>query len=477
MSDAPTSHLVRDQFGSAVVGAINAARLQSEILQQDLQDQAFLKAMAQIEKVREFVGTPEKILGNLLTKHGEIAEQVEVGVRNARAALAQQELPATFDGIGRTAATDYRIDGVDVQSKFINSVSKNLDHVLDHMDRYIEFGRDGAYHIPKDHHDAIERVLKGEPVEGLSRRTIDAIHAKVGEIEEKSGRSFNEVVKPSVSRYDEVQQGKIHETLEKHESELQTENQQRKDQVTQDHQPSIQEGLRATGAAAAVGGALSLCTALYAKYKEGKNPFRGDFTNDDWKELGLTTVKGTAGGAVAGGLIYGLTNYAGLSAPFAGAVVSAAKGVVSLTADLQAGKIDFDQFVSLGLIVCSESAVVGLATAAGQTLIPIPIVGAVIGSLAGKLLAEFATGKTEEVANRMRADMKTFLEKVDERYRAVVRLIEAEFEKLGKLTEAAFDLSLNTGLLERSVDLARAYGLDDAVIIKSTEELDDFMLS
>ena len=72
--------------------------------------------------------------------------------------------------------------------------------------------------------------------------------------------------------------------------------------------------------------------------------------------MGLASGKGFVGGAVAGGAIYALTNYAEMSAPFAGAIVSAAKGMASLSTDLAAGRISSDEFVDLGLIVCAEAA-------------------------------------------------------------------------------------------------------------------------
>ncbi|MCW3596823.1 hypothetical protein, partial [Burkholderia cenocepacia] len=109
--------------------------------------------------LREFIGEPGKILGRMDTKHGEIAEQVEVAVRRARDFLAQVAPGATFDGVGRTAPMDYRIDGVDFQSKFINGSSKGLTHVLEHMGKYKAFANGGVYHIPKDQHAQILDVL------------------------------------------------------------------------------------------------------------------------------------------------------------------------------------------------------------------------------------------------------------------------------------------------------------------------------
>jgi hypothetical protein len=469
------SQMYKDQVSGSIVQTINEARIQDEIIKITAQDAAFTKVIEQIDQVRHFLGSPENILGSELTKHGEIAEHVEVGIRNARAALSQQAMPATFDGVGRTAPTDYLINGVDVQSKFINGINNNLNHVLEHMEKYSYFGRDGSYyHIPKDAHETISKIMAGENG-GLAEKTANSIREKVHLIEQQSGQSFNAVVQPSVSNYADVQQGKVFATLDGHESELKQGNEKIQDRIIQDHQPNLQEVATAASMAAAVGGALSLATSVYGKYKQGKNLFKGDYSPDDWREVGIETAKGAGIAAVAGGSIYLMTNYASMSAPFAAAVVSAAKGVSSLVNQLNAGEIDFDQFINMGMIVCSESAIVGVATVAGQTLIPLPLAGAVIGSLAGRILAEFATGKTAKVAKRIRQEMDNFLEMLDEKLQYVFQTINAEFDRLGNLTAAAFDLDRNRALLNSSVQLAQAYGVASGQIITNHSQLDDFM--
>ena len=87
-------HQTTQIIGSIVAGENlhHAELLRSSLEGQDL---AFAKAVEQISKVRDFVGSPEHILGSNLTKHGEIAEQVEVGVRNARDFLRQHPISAT----------------------------------------------------------------------------------------------------------------------------------------------------------------------------------------------------------------------------------------------------------------------------------------------------------------------------------------------------------------------------------------------
>ena len=479
MSHHKTSkeHLISDQLNAAIVGVLNNQRIQDEIIKQAAQDVAFSTAIEQVDKVREFIGNPGSILGSALTKHGEIAEQVEVGIRNANAALNQQNMTATFEGIGRTAPADYSVDGVFVQSKFINGVNNNLDHVLKHMDKYSDFGRDGSfYHIPKDTYQTIEKIRLGLPVDDLSEKSKAAILNKIQEIERNTGKPFEQVVKPGISDYSDVQQGKVVETLDKHEQKLKQENEELKEKIENEHKPSWGGAAQAAVIAGVVGGTISLGVSLYGKYKQGKNPFKGEFSQEDWKEVGITTAKGAGGGAIAGGAIYLLTNNAALPAPFAGAIVSAAKGISSLMADYKSGKITFEEFTDLGLMVCAESAIVGLATAAGQTLIPIPILGAVIGSLAGKILAEFSLGKGKDIAERMRKDMVDYMRKIDDSYCEIIIKIDKEFDRLGKLTEAAFDLKRNSDLVFASANLARAYGVAEKNIISSSSELDNFML-
>ena len=467
----------KDQLSGVVIDSINRDRIATEAVKQNIQDANFLRANDELNKVTEFIKHPENILGSAATKHGEIAEQVEVGVRRANDALHNDNMTATFEGVGRTAPEDYIIKGVDVQSKFINGTHHNLSAVLDHMDKYDQFGRDGSYyHIPKDAFQIIESVRNNEAVSDLNQQTISAIKDKIARIEEESGRSFSEVVKPGMSDYAEVQQGKVSETLDGHKDKMSNENKEIKEKILHNHEASLTEGLKATTIAGAVGATVSLTTSLYKKSKEGKKFYKGDFTVEDWKEVGISASKGGVVGAISGGAIYGLTNYASLSAPFAGAVVSAAKGVSSLIKDLNEGKITREEFTELGMVICSEAAIVGFATTAGQAAIPIPVLGAVIGSIAGSMLANFLGDKHQKTAYLIRKEMSEYIQKLDETYKTLVSKILAEFEKLGELTQAAFDIQNNYRLVEASVDLAKAYGVEESKMIKSSIDLDVFIL-
>ncbi|WP_443479046.1 hypothetical protein ACLIMP_25930 (plasmid) [Novosphingobium aerophilum] len=469
--------LVQDQAAGVVVQAINEARVHDEVIKLAAQDAAFKTAVEQIDKVRDFLSRPQNILGNGLTKHGEIAEQMEVGIRNARQVLAQETMTASFDGVPRTGPADYLINSIEVQSKFINGTSANLRHVLDHLNKYPNFTVDGSYYIiPKDTYEAIQFLLNGGHIEGLKASTEETIKALVKQIEEQTGKPFSEAVQSSVVDYPDVQVVKAPTTLDNEQQDLSTRNEEQKGRIIADHKPSLHGAVQAALVGGAVGGTLCLATGLYTKYKAGKNVFKGDFTATDWQEVGLDTVISAAGGAVAGGAIYLMTNYAAMAAPFASAVVSAAKGMASLADNYRKGDITFDEFVDLGLIVCAESAIVGVSTAVGQAMIPIPILGAVIGTMAGKLVADFATDQNNKVAQRLRDDMEAFKAKLDGKLKEVLVAISVEFDHLSKLTDAAFDFRLNTNLIDRSVELAAAYGVKADIIIVNEAALDKFVL-
>lgn len=477
------NHHQTTQIIGGVVEATNQQRLTELQKALGIQGQALTDALQEIQKVRDFIGTPERILGNHLTKHGEIAEQVEVGIRNARDLIEQQPPTATFDNVSRTAPADYLVDGVEVQSKFINGTTNNLDHVLEHMNKYQNFGRDGSYyHIPRDHYEVIEKVLKGESVDGLADRTVRRLQEQIHDIEQTTGKPFTTVVKPGVSSYAEVQQGQIHETIETHEDKIRNRDADRRSVIEIEHQASINEMAQVALKGAAIGAGLKVTFKLIEKVRAGKNPFKGEFQIEDWQDIGITAAQGSAMGGVSGASIYAMTNFANLSAPLAGAILSAGYSVASLADRYRKGEIDFDEFLDLGQLVCAESGMVAVGTAIGQAAIPMPVLGAVVGTIASRLVISFGKQYLTDQADELEAWMEQYQaqweQRIDATYHAVLQQITAAFEKLGDLMDAAFDESKNTVLrLQASIDLARAFGVAEAAIIHDIDELDEFILA
>jgi hypothetical protein len=192
--------------------------------------------------------------------------------------------------------------------------------------------------------------------------------------------------------------------------------------------------------------------------------------------VGGETLVAGIGGAVTGASVYVLTNCADLSAPLAGAFVSAVKGVAPLVAAYRRGEMSTSMLVDAGLFVCSDIAIVAGCTAAGQALIPVPVLGAVIGSLAGKVLALLLAKQLKGMTRAIERHVAEYLKGLNEQGKAVVDGIVAAYERLGQLTVTAFDRSLNVSLVELSVQLARAHGVAESKLLKTEADIDRYML-
>ena len=476
-----TTENIRDQVIGNIADIINRIRINdmnNSILNQE---QNLQQAMEYVELIRSFLSKTENILGNDKTKFGEIAEQVEVGIRNAKDALNGNTIKATFDGVGRTAPEDYIIDGVQVQSKFINGINNNLKHVLEHMNKYKGFSQNGYYQIPKDNFDTLNKINNGELVDGLHSRTIETAKRLINQIEKESGKSFNEVVKPSVSSYDDVQIYSVNDTLNKYEHEFQKEARQNENKIISEHQPDFQEALKVGTIGIAIGGGFSAASTIYLKCKKEDKSIM-EFSSEDWKDVGVDFVRGGCKGGINGIAIYSLTNFTNFSAPVASAFVSASWGVSSLIVKYKNDEITLEELSEQGQLLCLEAGAVALGSIVGQTVIPIPIVGTLIGSIASQTLVNIVKGqlgnKEDKLKYILMQEYNTKIEKMDIAYKSIIENIMLEFKRFGNMIDMAFDFESNSKLrFDMSIKLAKELKVEDHEIIKSMEDIDNYFLN
>lgn len=253
-----------------------------------------------------------------------------------------------------------------------------------------------------------------------------------------------------------------------------------KDAARTEHGPSVAGLGKAAAIGAVTGGGITLAQGVWIKYREGKNPFKGEFAIDDWRDVGIPAVRAAGKGGVSGAGVYMITNYTGLPAPAAGAVISGLVGVGSLLRQYHAGEIDADQFADMSHMVAMDAAIVGLSSLAGQVLIPVPMAGAIIGSVAGQQVASAiraALGEEEEeLLAQLRAYEQDALARLDDTHRAYVRRLDAHFGSLERLADFAFDTKINLEIrLNTSVRFAQNIGVPDELILKTVDDLDDYM--
>lgn len=465
-------------------------KLNEELTQQDIN---LINALKYVDNVREFVSKPNEILGSQLTKHGEIAEQIDVNINNARCVLNGLKERFTFDSVGRTAPEDY-LDGVQaVQSKFYNGLNNTLKAVLEHKEKYQYFGSDGKsyYSIPKDYYETIQKIINGENVDNIHSRTIETAKNLIEEIENQTNRPFNDVVKPSISDYSDVQLGKVNETLDNEQASLRNQTEANKEasknnaeenkaKAIDNSGPSVAEAAKVTGVAAAISGGISFVMSVAKKKKEGKSITQ--FTYDDWKDIGIDTGKGTVKGGVSGLSIYTLTNFANTPAPLASAYVSATFGVVNLAKQYKNGEITSSDFIENSQLVCMDSAISAIGAGLGSVIIPVPVLGAVVGSIVANTMSsiskDYLEKKEQELIGEYNRRYIVEIGKLDKEHVLILSKIMQEYYILGEITTMAFDFNLNSKLrFEKSIDLARLHNVNEDEILKNKSDIDRYFLN
>jgi hypothetical protein len=340
-------------------------------------------ALNELQDLKNFVAAPEHILGSEATKFGEIAERSQVNISNARNIIQGLKREHTFDGVGRTAPEDYLFNGNQIQSKFNNGISNTITAIKGHISDYPDFvSKGGSYDIPKDRYEEIMKILTRKSSE-LSRSEATLVQ-RLRELETQTGIKFDENVKPSIMKYGEVQQGKIDNTIKKEEANIKKTDQERRDAAYQESKPSLRQGAQAVAVGAALEGGVSFCLAVVKKRKEGKNLTQ--FTVDDWKEVGIDTGIGTLKGGIRGASVYALTNFTVTPAAVASGLVTASFGIVSQVNQLRQGKITNEEFIINSEAVCLDVSISAISSLLGQTIIPIPVLGALVGNAAGMFM-------------------------------------------------------------------------------------------
>ncbi|MDE0449447.1 MAG: hypothetical protein OXH96_22495 [Spirochaetaceae bacterium] len=466
---------------AAQTAASWAAARQEELADKlSAQDQAFLDALKEMQPIRTFVEDRGHIIGREDTKHGEIAEEIHVSVRRAMDVL-QQQSGTTHNDVPRTSHVDYVDRGIEIQSKYYNGLRNTLGGVSDHAEKYPEWAADsGRYHIPSDQFEQLIQLEEDGAIDGLSARTVRGVQRQVESLEQDTGRPIDELIEPGEARYDEVTRGRIHNTIEDREARIESRNDELKDHARAEYAPGLEGAATASAFGAAAGAGVQFAQAVWEKIRDGKNPFRGDFSVEDWMDVGVAGANGATRGAMAGGAVYLLTNATDLAAPFAGSLVSGLVGIGNLLVHYHDGKINYDEFVDLSLTVAAESAMVGVAAAAGQILIPIPMLGAFIGALAGKIVLsglKDGLGESESgLIETLRSYETLAIAKLDDALRATVESLDAYYGRLADFARIAFDEGINTDLrLAASIQMAETVGVTDSEILRSRADTDAFM--
>ena len=107
MNEEKITKSTQEQAVASWIDYLYQSRIASIIKALNEQDFNLERSLAELQKIKDFISNPTHILGNPLSKHGEIAENFQVYVSNAIKILTGEATEHTFENVGRTAPEDY----------------------------------------------------------------------------------------------------------------------------------------------------------------------------------------------------------------------------------------------------------------------------------------------------------------------------------------------------------------------------------
>ncbi len=442
-----------------------------------------------VEAINSIDLAMESIRDNIIIKnrggkngmHGFIAEIAEWGIGNARQQVKGKA--GNYSWINDNGPTDLVRDGVAIQQKFVNSVNYlSLKAISEHLNKYPEYIKNGGmYQIPEDHYLKIKQILEMPADIANKRSTQD------GEFSLKQWKfvhSFFEEntipldkIEASKLTYDSVQVNKIGETVEAEKQKLRQTNDRNNKHAYEESLPSFDEGIKVTVASGIIEGGTTFCMLVACKIKSGKRI--SNFSNEDWKDIIKGTQKSTLKGSIRGVTIYGLTNATSTPAAVASAISTASFGVADQIHLFRSGNLTEIELIENSEVICLEASISALSSFMGQVVIPIPVIGAVIGNTIGTIMYQIGKDKfkaTEQAFLKAYQEAQRNLDaNLKVKYEKIIAKLMDELEDYLILLEQAFSIDVASAL-DGSVELAKRVGIPHSEILDSKEKIQAYFM-
>lgn len=413
--------------------------------------------------------------------HGFIAEVAEVGVGNAREQI-EGHAPI-YQWINDNGPADLLRGVEQIQQKFVNSDNHlSLYAIKMHFNKYPNFLKEGGkYQIPADHFRKIKWLLS------IPKKEAYKMSTSIGDFSLKQWKEVHEFfqsndipmekIEPSSLDYANVQKNTYEKTLMLEKKKLKERNKERCRLVYKNSKPSIKEGVNATVFSAVVEGGVSLSIQIAQKLQSGKKI--QNFNQEDWKDIfsscGLDTLKGT----IRSSSIYVLTNYTATPAAVANAIMSASFSVAEQAYQLRQGNLDETAFIENSEIVCLDATISALSSYAGQIILPIPVLGALIGNAVGTLFYQIVkdnlSNKELELVNQYMEDIRRKDNSLQEKYKSYIFKLSEDMKQFMQLLNIAFAPDIRIAF-DGSVSLAKEMGVPTEEILDNQEKIFNYFM-
>ncbi|OSM43609.1 hypothetical protein [Nesterenkonia sp. PF2B19] len=472
------------QAVAAWVEHINGCRLSALLSDLQQQDVHLSDALASIDHALETISQDvvSTNRGGVKGMHGFIAEIAEVGIGNARSQVRGRH--AVYQWIDDNGAVDLVREGVGIQQKFVASGGRlGLGAIAEHLRRYPDFlAQGGKYQVPLDHYETI-RALYEMPAEEAGR-TLSRVAEGPSFADWKRIRDFFsdgvidiESIEPSTMRYDQVQRQVYDTTLESEREGLRATDLLEREGARQRNRPSVRQAGQAAATAAATEGGISFVRALTAKRREGKR-FH-DFAEQDWIDVTSGTAAGALTGSVRGISLYALTNVTAAPAAVASSVATAAFGIAEQAHQLRAGKIDELRFLENAELISVDASLSALSSIVGQALIPVPVLGAVIGNTVGTVMHRAASStlaaREAALVERSARHRRRLAAEHTAQHHQLLKALDSAMTRYLEILDRAFSPDPEVAL-EGSVELAMELGVAPDEVLDTEAKIAAYFL-
>lgn len=162
------------------------------------------------------------------------------------------------------------------------------------------------------------------------------------------------------------------------------------------------------------------------------------------------------------------------------AEVTASFGVAAQAYQLQQGNIAQEDFIVNSEVLCLDVSVSAVASMLGQTLIPVPVLGAIIGNMAGMFMYQIAkdhlSEKEQSLIQNYRESFAALNKMLEERYQQLIAQLKKELTKYTSMLELAFDPNVNIAF-DGSIALADYVGVAQDRVLRSKADIDNYFLN
>ena len=473
----------QEQAVASWINYLNQVRLDALMKNLQIQNGNLDEALKLINKSWNVIDQEiiQRNRGGLKGMHGFIAEVAECGVGNARQAVVGK-MP-NYIWINDNGVADMLRDGIPIQQKFSAAGNHlSLQAIKQHLEAYPDFLKDGGkYQIPQEHYDKIKYLLS------ISEKQANEMPTSNGEFSLKQWKEVNEFfrqgniplddIEPSKLSYKAVQKDAIKDSLKKEKKSLRKTDKEIRKSAYENSKPTIEEGMKATGASAAIEGGVAFVGAIAKKHRNGK--YIKDYTVDDWKDILSDTGIGTVKGGIRGITIYTLTNYTATPAAVASSICTASFGIAEQAYLRRSGSITDEQFLWNSEMLCLDASVSALSSFVGQAVIPVPVIGVVIGNTVGTMMYQLAKDSLNKYEKKLLEGYLKELEELDRqldaKYRKLISELNAGLKQYYLLLDHAFSPDYHEAL-DGSIALAEHVGVPSEEILRNMADIQKYFL-